>query len=302
MERGQLACPACGGVLRGRFGPHVGPRSPSAIAAVGLLLLAAVAGGAYIVLAPAPKPQSGAAAGTPHAAADPASAAPSGTTGANTVTTPSPPGIGTPTPTPTVKATRGAATSSVPTKSRTSTGNNATTSTGATATPATGATPPAAASTPTSPSTPATLTLGAAAATTYNPYGAPASSFSPAAKALAGNPMTVWTYKLDPAADGATNVGVGLDLGSPRSVTAIRLATESPGMSVEFYGATGAPPATITASGWVHLASRASLAPQARVALDARGQRFDYLLIWITHAPPGVNAGALSISGLSVTD
>jgi hypothetical protein len=138
------------------------------------------------------------------------------------------------------------------------------------------------------------------ALTAYDPYGAPASSLGSPARAIAGDPLTSWTYKLDPATGGATRIGLAIALGTPRSVTAISLTTGSPGMTVEFYGTAGRLPAAITDPAWVHLASRAELPAQSTIALGAGERRFDYLLIWITHAPPGVNAGALSVSGVSV--
>jgi putative peptidoglycan lipid II flippase len=147
---------------------------------------------------------------------------------------------------------------------------------------------------------PVTIALASGAATTYNPYGLPATSFGYPAKAIDGDPLRSWTYQLDPSTQGATEVGLAIDLSTPQTVREITLATGSPGMTVEFYGAASALPATITTPGWVHLATRRSIDAQTTVALASKGQKLDYVLVWITHAPAGVNAGALSLSDVSV--
>lgn len=144
------------------------------------------------------------------------------------------------------------------------------------------------------------IPLAGDAASTYNPYGAPAASFGAAAKAVAGNPRTSWTYKLDPRNGGVTKVGLAIAVKPARTVTAISLTTGSPGMAVEFYGTAGPLPTSITDPAWKHLGGRESIDPQARVALRSQDAKFDYVLVWITHAPPLVNAGVLSLAALSL--
>ncbi|MEA2371076.1 MAG: hypothetical protein QOH12_1470 [Solirubrobacteraceae bacterium] len=168
-------------------------------------------------------------------------------------------------------------------------------------TPVSPTTAPAATGTPTATTQTATIPLGSAAAVTYNPYGAPAASFGAAGKAITGDPLRSWTYRLDPSSRGATRVGLVLDLNSPQRVSSITLSSGSPGMAVEFYGAPGPLPGLITDPAWVHLASRGSVDPRVTVRLGSRDKSFAHILIWITHAPPGVNAGALSISDVSLT-
>jgi hypothetical protein len=307
VEAGQPFCLECGGPLRGRLGPHTGPRSPTAIAAITLVLIAAVAGGAYVVLGPGPSPATGTAAGSAAASVKPPVAASTGattpikpTTIVKTAVPPKIPAV-TPTPKPAVGATTsGAAKTTTPAATVKPTAPAATTPATAPAatSPASGTTP--AATTPATSVAAPTVPLDAKSVAAYNPYGAPAASFGSAAKAVRGDPLSSWTYKLDPATGGVTKAGLAINLKPARSVKAIALTTGSPGMTVEFYGAVGSLPALITDPGWVHLASRGSIDPQATVALDAQGKKFDYLLIWITHAPPGVNAGALTLSDVSV--
>ena len=317
VRAGEPSCPSCGSALRGRFGPISGPRSPSTIAAIALAVVAAVAGGAYAVLAPGPGAAPNTASASRPVPTTPAPAAgprgttgvtgASGTTGTTGVTGTAgvtatsgvtgvsanrmPPKIPAVTPSP-----KPAVAKSTPATTKPAT----TTPAGATTKPATGTTSPAASAPATTTSSPATISLGASDASTYNPYGLPSTSFGAPAKALAGNPLSSWTYRLDPSTQGATHAGLVVRLKPAQQVGSITLTSGSPGMKVEFYGASGALPTLITDPGWVHLASRTSIDAESTVGLGTRSEKLDYLLVWITHAPPGVNAGALTISALSL--
>jgi hypothetical protein len=305
IQPGRDSCGSCGTPLRGRFGPLAGPRSPSAIAAIGLALVAGVAGVGYVLLAlPAGTPPGASTARAPSPVPSPVAAglrttaprfpARVGATGPTTPTATSgalvAPKIPKVTPTP-VASAPAPSTQSAPTPA----------SAQIAATTAPAASPPASATTPSATAPGATIRLAAGGAATYNPYGAPAGSFGAAAKAIGGNPLSSWTYRLDPSSGGATKVGLVVDLRSAERIGSITLSTGSPGMAVEFYGASGPLPGTITDRAWVHLASRTAIGPQMTVGLGARDKSFDHVLIWITHAPPGVNAGALSISDVSLT-
>jgi hypothetical protein len=159
-------------------------------------------------------------------------------------------------------------------------------------------------STPTPPASAANeILLDTDAASTYNPYNLPASSFADPANAIDGATSTAWSYQLDPSTAGKTLVGVAIDLKTPQAVRAIKIATLSPGMTVEFYGATGpTPPVTVTDPGWVHLANRSAIKPSTIVSLKTQAKSYRYLLVWITHAPAGVSTGSVGISELSVFD
>jgi hypothetical protein len=161
-----------------------------------------------------------------------------------------------------------------------------------------------AAITPPAPGTPTgrqRLTIGKDDVSTYNSAGLAAASFNSPADAVDGDPSTSWSYQLDPRTAGATNVGLAVKIKPARRLSSITLATATPGMTVELYGATGALPATITDPLWVHIATRGHLAASMTVPLDSQPEAFDYLLIWITHAPPGVNTGVVGVSNLSIT-
>jgi hypothetical protein len=83
-------------------------------------------------------------------------------------------------------------------------------------------------------------------------------------------------------------------------VKAIEITTPSPGMSVEFYGASGAEPVSIIDPGWQHLANRRGIKAHTTVSLRSQGKAFDFLLVWITHAPSNVTTGTVGVSELSV--
>jgi hypothetical protein len=147
---------------------------------------------------------------------------------------------------------------------------------------------------------PGTIALSRSAAKTYDPSKAAATSFGKPDNATDGNPLTSWTYKLDQSAAGATDVGLGITLKSAQHLHAIMFQTDTPGMAVSFYGATGKPPASITAAGWTKLASDPNVPASATISLDTHGRKFDYVLVVITRAPPGVNVGTVDISEVSL--
>jgi hypothetical protein len=335
LEVGQDWCLDCGTAVRGRLGG--GPGIGSSIGVVGLtllLVLGAVAA-AYAALnsdsnKAAKAPVAAVSGATGPAVPDVGTTAPSstvvtpgtvtstgatGTTG-SVATTPITPTTAVPlptlpkipgvTPTPGVPATTPATaptTVTTPAKPTTTPAKTTTPTTPQTVTTPT-ATTPAGTTTPTV-STPTAaahqILLDTDAATIYNPYNLAASSFTDPAKAIDGDPDTAWDYQLDPTDAGKTLVGLTIDLKTPQAAKAIKITTLSPGMTVEFYGATGSsvPPA-ITSPGWVHLANRKAIKPSTTVVLKTEGKSYRYLLVWITHAPAGVTAGTVGISELSV--
>jgi hypothetical protein len=251
--------------------------------------LARVAGSPSPATSPLPATRTTQTQPTPATGTTQASAAPTASTKAPAIPAVTP----TPAPVTAPPASKAAPTSATPT----ATAPKATATTPA-ATPAPGTTTTAA--TQAADTAPAAIPLSAGSITTYNPFGAPAASLGSPARAIDGNPLTSWTYRLDASAAGRTMVGLMISLNTPRQVRAITLATATPGMSVEFYGATGSPPASITDPGWLHLTSRPSIAASATVTLPNVGKKLDCLLIWVTAAPPGVTVGSLGISELSV--
>ncbi|HEY5199219.1 MAG TPA: hypothetical protein VIJ51_19530 [Solirubrobacteraceae bacterium] len=324
---GQDWCLDCGTAVRGRLGR--GPGIGSSIGVVGLtllLVLGAVAA-AYAALnsdsnkavkspvaavagatgpaAPDVGTTSGVGFGTPGVVAS-GTTAPSTpiapTTAVPLPTVPKLPGV-TPTPAAATGSTAPAASTPAPAATVPKTATPTATTPTAT-TPKTTTTPTATTPTTTTPASTGghAILLDTDAATTYNPYNLSAASFADPAHAIDGDPGTAWTYQLDPTTAGKTLVGVALDLKTPQAARAIKITTLSPGMTVEFYGATGSTePVSITDPAWIHLANRRAIKPSTTVALKSAGKSFRYLLIWITHAPTGVTAGTVGISELSVS-
>jgi hypothetical protein len=294
---GQDWCLECGTAVPGRFGRGPGLQSSLGVVGVTLLLVIGGVAAAYSALSSDSKQAAQTTAGIPAQAPltpdVPASAAQvpgaPGTTavpGAPTATVPVAPKLPgatpTPAPTPTAPVTVAPTTTKAPTKA---------------ATPKTPTTPvtgvPAAKS--------AKLLLDTDAASTYNPYSLDPAGFGDPAKAIDGDPQTTWTYQLDPSTAGKTLVGLAINLKSGQKVRTMTVATSSPGMTVEFYGAKAAQPVSITDPAWLHLANRRHIKASTTVALDTGGKSLDYLLVWITGAPAGVTSGTLGISELSVS-
>jgi hypothetical protein len=327
---GQDWCLDCGTAVRGRLGG--GPGVGSSIGVVGLTLLlvlgavaaayaalnsdsnkavkapvAAVTGVTGPAVPDVGTTSPGPIAGTPGIVGSTGSTGPVASTPITPTTAvplPTVPKVPAVTPTPAATAPASApSTVTTPAKSTTTPAKTtpATTTTQTVTTP-TATTPTA--TTPTASTPPAAahqILLDTDAATTYNPYSLSASSFTDPAKAIDGDPDTAWTYQLDPTNAGKTFVGLTIDLKTPQPAKAIKITTLSPGMTVEFYGATGSTaPAAITAAGWVHLANRKAIKPSTAVVLKTLGKSYRYLLVWITHAPAGVTAGTIGISELSV--
>jgi hypothetical protein len=138
------------------------------------------------------------------------------------------------------------------------------------------------------------------AASTYNPYNLPETSFGDPSLAIDGDSTTAWTYTLDPSTAGKTAVGLAIDFKSPQLFRSLKIHVTSPGMTVEFYGANGDVPVSITDPAWTHLANRGHIKKQTSVSLKTAGKTFRRLLIWITHAPGTTTTGALGVAEVSV--
>jgi len=135
------------------------------------------------------------------------------------------------------------------------------------------------------------VALGAAAVA-YAPYAQPNVDLGDPSRAVDGSTRTAW--KAPAAADPTAppQLGVYVDLAGKMKLRALKLQTPTPGMSIEIYGATSGPPASITDAGWDHLASRAAIAAETKVKLPNRPYR--YVLVWIVGAPPDGSRPAIS--------
>jgi hypothetical protein len=135
------------------------------------------------------------------------------------------------------------------------------------------------------------VALGAVAVA-YAPYAAPDIDLGDASRTVDGSSRTAW--KAPAAADPTAppQLGVYVDLAGKEKIRRLKLQTPTPGMSIEVYGATSGPPASITDAGWHHLASRSGIADETKVKLPDRPYR--YVLVWIVGAPPDGARPAIS--------
>jgi hypothetical protein len=151
---------------------------------------------------------------------------------------------------------------------------------------------------PSSDSTPRKLVpvaLSGEMASTYNPYGRPESDFTAPAQAVDGNEGTAWTSKVDPNGNGKTAVGLNLDLGTRRGLRAMQMATSTPGLNIEIYGArTAEPPVSVQDPAWRHLVTQLDVPRDKRIRLGDGGDEYRQILIWVTEAFPGSSQVALS--------
>lgn len=277
LAPGQNWCLECGSAVPGRLGRSGGLRASLGIVSITLLLVCGAVAAAYAALSSSASKATKApvTVATTPAPPSPAPAAPPAPANAKRTLPklpPRPAATATPKPAPAKPA---------PVASK----------------PAKPTTKPA----PAKPAPSGPIVLDTNAASTYNPYNYAPSTFGDPALTVDGDATTAWTYQLDPAAGGKTAAGVVLDLKTPLRVRQIKLITRSPGMTAEFYGASGALPVSIIDPNWTHLATRRHLRSTQTVALKTAGRSFRYLLIWIAHAPSGHVKGAVDIAELTVS-
>ncbi len=146
------------------------------------------------------------------------------------------------------------------------------------------------------PSTEALL-LDTNAAATYNPYNYATTNFGDPSLAIDGDASTGWTALVEPSVAPKMAEGLVIDLNTPRKLGAVGLATTTPGMTVQIYGADGqAPPTSITDPAWVALTpalqtskkhARIKLGgPNAPAAVQqAAKQPHRFVVLWISQAP-----------------
>ncbi len=136
-------------------------------------------------------------------------------------------------------------------------------------------------------SLPAAILLDTNAASTYNPYSYPASDFGDPSLAIDGDNATAWTARVEPASAPKMAEGVLINLKSRRKLSAIKLVTSTPGMTVQVFGANGhTAPASITDRAWVAL-SRYEVVKKKhlRITLRDSNTAFSFVTLWISHAP-----------------
>lgn len=276
MALGQDWCLQCGAGAPGSIGTP-GWRSAATAIGVALVLALGAAAAGYAALShkkrvPATVTTTVAAATPPPAAATPGVAVP---------TTPAKAAL----PLGTVKPSKIPLTAVVPKIPAT------TTPITPTATPTTPATTPsgsgAGGAEPGSETKPAAILLDTNAATTYNPYNYPASEFGDPSLTIDGDSSTGWTAQVRPTTAPKMAEGVLINLKGRQKLSALKLTTSTPGMTVQVYGVEGhTAPASITDAAWVPLSHYQVVAKKhIRIKLKDASKSFTYLTLWISNAP-----------------
>jgi hypothetical protein len=149
----------------------------------------------------------------------------------------------------------------------------------------------------------APIALAGAKAVSYNPFGTDGPD-DPLGAALAidGKPGDAWrTSQYDNGSLG-TKSGVGLyvKLAAPVAAARLALATPTPGIDLQVYGARTVAPAVPAgalvpaALGWHLLGEASDIGRQVQIRLDEPKAAFAYYLVWITHLEPDPTGAAIS--------
>lgn len=298
MERGQDWCLDCGTAAPGRLGGRPGWRAAFTVVGLTTMLLLCAVVAAYAALTgDAERSASTAPAGSgePITAPAPIPAAPlpagagavqPGATGPGTTPPPAAPIIPTQPPPPATNTPLAPppAPAAPPSSSGAAGSPRAAGGTGsAGSTGSTGSAGSTAAAKPGS----ELIALKKSSAKTYDQPGRPGAEFGPAANAVDGRPGTVWDVVV-PADGQPVGAGLVIDLGKPYALSSLRLATTTPGFSVEVYGAKSAKelPADVIDKRWIHMTDRKGVEDDATIALKGKsdGAKVQLLLLWITAA------------------
>lgn len=302
MARGQDWCLECGTAAPGRLGARPGWRAAfSVVGATTVLLLCAVVAAYAALTGDAQRSASTA----PLGSADPITAQTPGAVAPGTVTpgaVPVQPGATGPNTTAPPAAV--ATTPIVPTKppgpvtnipvtpppaAATSGDDSATGSTGSTdsadSTDSSGSTGTNAASAPAGPEA---IALAKDAARTYNQPARAGAEFGPARYAIDDKPSTVWDVVV-PADGQPIAAGLVLDLGKPHALRSLRLATTTPGFTVEIYGAKSAKelPVDVIDKRWIHLTDKKDVGDDALINLKGKGDNAKVQLVLLHFTTPG---------------
>jgi hypothetical protein len=134
---------------------------------------------------------------------------------------------------------------------------------------------------------PEAILLDTNAASTYNPYNYPAAWFGDPSSTIDGDTTTGWTAQVNPTTAPNLAEGLLLDLKSLRKLSAVKLVTSTPGITVQVYGtAAKAVPASITDPAWVPLSRSITVKKRhARLALRNRKKSYRFVTVWLSKAP-----------------
>jgi len=135
---------------------------------------------------------------------------------------------------------------------------------------------------------PEALLLDTNAASTYNPYDYPAAWFGDPSLTIDGDTTTGWAAQVNPATAPNLAEGLVIDLKSDQKLSAVKLVTSTPGITVQVYGSAAKTlPASITDPGWVPLSRSITVKKRhARLGLRNQKKAYRFVTLWISKAPP----------------
>jgi hypothetical protein len=134
---------------------------------------------------------------------------------------------------------------------------------------------------------PESILLDTNAGASYNPSNYPATSFGDPSLAIDGETSTAWTALVDPAIAPKMADGLVIDLKSAQKLSALRLITPTPGMTVQVYGSAAKTlPTTITDPAWVPLSGLIfEKKKRVRIPMRDSSRAFRFVLLWISKVP-----------------
>jgi hypothetical protein len=145
---------------------------------------------------------------------------------------------------------------------------------------------------PSLPSNLSPIRLGNADAVDYDPAPGDGKENTAALPAvLDGDPSTAWqTERYDSPELGNIKDGVGLylDAGRPVVARAVRIVTPKQGWALDLYVANSVPESV---ADWTRVGGGEMDSARKTLGLDTGGQRFRYVLVWITRLTEGDNGG-----------
>ncbi|HEX2086825.1 MAG TPA: hypothetical protein VHF89_14190 [Solirubrobacteraceae bacterium] len=132
---------------------------------------------------------------------------------------------------------------------------------------------------------PATIALGPDAASTYDPFDRAGGLTGDPADAIDGRTATAWEAPV--GQDGFVNIGLLVSLDRAQAFDKVRLRADTPGFTVELYGAkTGTPPEGDPAadgSGWKKLDDTRDFGTDEKFSVGEGKWR--HVLLWFTEQP-----------------
>jgi serine/threonine-protein kinase len=133
------------------------------------------------------------------------------------------------------------------------------------------------------------VSLGQTAAKDFDPFGSGSRGehSEQTGLVLDRDPNTFWsTEKYSGGLGNKPGVGIYLDASPGVVARELRVQTTQPGWAAEVYAAHDAPPEEL--SGWTPVSTKHEVTEErGTFALNTRGQRLDYYLLWITKLPEG---------------